>query len=77
MAKANPKIRFIAKLLRPKAASKAESWTFLNLPAAASAKLPSRGMNSVEGTLNGADFSATLEPEGKGGHWLKVDQALP
>lgn len=52
------------------------SWTFLNLPEEASAKLPSRGMTSVEGSLNGVAFRATLEPDGQGGHWLKVDRTL-
>ncbi len=71
-------IRFKATLLRPKedAGSKAASWTFLVLPKEASAKLPSRSMVSVEGTLNGSAFQATLEPDGRGGHWLKVDQKL-
>ncbi len=46
------------------------------LPRAASAKLPSRGMVSVAGALNGISFQATLEPDGQGGHWLKVDAKL-
>jgi hypothetical protein len=71
-----PKIRFDATLLRPKTTGKAVSWTFLKLPREASAKLPSRGMTSVEGTLNGSAFCATLEPDGQGGHWLKVDRKL-
>jgi hypothetical protein len=33
-------------------------------------------MVSVEGTLNGYPFQATLEPDGQGGHWLKVDRKL-
>jgi hypothetical protein len=33
-------------------------------------------MESVEGTLNGSPFRATLEPDGQGGHWLKVDRKL-
>jgi hypothetical protein len=33
-------------------------------------------MASVEGTFNGAAFRATLEPDGQGGHWLKVDRKL-
>src|SRR5262245_36754085 len=73
------KIRFNATLFRPVATAnprKAVSWTFLNLPQEASAKLPARGMVSVEGTLNGSPFQATLDPDGKGGHWLKVDQKL-
>ena len=74
-ASASP-IRFSAKLLRPKAAAEAADWTFLNLPKEASAKLPSRGQTTVEGTLNGAAFQATLEPDGQGGHWLKVDRTL-
>jgi hypothetical protein len=33
-------------------------------------------MTSVEGTLNGFPVRATLEPDGEGGHWLKVDRKL-
>ncbi len=33
-------------------------------------------MTSVEGTFNGLAVQATLEPDGQGGHWLKVDQTL-
>jgi len=69
-------IRFSAPLLRPAGTAKSVSWTFLTLPRAASAKLPSRGMNSVAGTLNGLAFRATLEPDGRGGHWLKVERKL-
>lgn len=76
MTKTASKIHFSAKLFRPKATAKSVSWTFLTLPQEASAKLPSRGMTSVEGTLNGFPFSATLEPDGQGGHWLKVVQKL-
>ncbi len=68
-------IRFDAKLLRP-LTQRPVSWTFLNLPQAASARLPSRGVVSVEGTLNDVPMSATLEPDGGGGHWLKVDRKL-
>jgi len=72
-------IRFSAKLSRPAATAtprNAVSWTFLNLPKEASAKLPSRSMASVEGTINGSAFRATLEPDGQGGHWLKVDRKM-
>src|SRR5580704_13116151 len=74
--KAASKIRFSATLLRPKATSSAVSWTFLILPKEASAKLPSRSMTSVHGTFNGLAFQATLDPDGQGGHWLKVDRKL-
>ena len=75
-SKTASKICFNATLFRPAATAKAVSWTFLNLPREASAKLPSRGMTSVEGTLNGFSFRATLEPDGEGGHWLKVDRKM-
>jgi len=33
-------------------------------------------MTSVKGVISGFPFQATLEPDGQGGHWLKVDQEL-
>ena len=77
-------IRFSATLLQASATATGEAkvvggaggWTFLTLPKQASAKLPSRGQVSVEGAINGAAFQATLEPDGQGGHWLKVDRNL-
>lgn len=68
-------IRFQAKLHRPQT-EKPVAWTFLKLPKEASGKLSSRGMVSVEGTINGSAFQATLEPDGQGGHWLKVEKEL-
>jgi len=73
---ADSEIRFSAPLFRPAATAKAVSWTFLTLPKEASAKLPSRGQTTVEGTLNGRPLRATLEPDGQGGHWLKVDRKM-
>ena len=75
-SKTATKIRFSATLFRPTATAKAVSWTFLTLPKEASAKLPARGMVSVEGAFNGSPFRATLEPDGQGGHWLKVDRKM-
>jgi hypothetical protein len=69
-------IRFSAKLFRPKATEKIGSWTLLTLPKNASAKLPSRGMTMVEGTINSFPFRAALEPNGKGSHWLRVNKAM-
>ena len=69
-------IRFKAKLLRPAESEKGDSWTFLILPKNASAKLPSRGMTAVEGSINGFPFQAALEPDGQKSHWLKVDRKL-
>jgi Domain of unknown function (DUF1905)/Bacteriocin-protection, YdeI or OmpD-Associated len=76
MTPAVSKLRFRAKLLRPAATPKAGAWTFLALPKDASAKLPSRGRTTVEGTLNGSQFRATLEPDGQKGHWLRVNRKL-
>ena len=52
------------------------SWTILNLSKNASAKLPSRGMTMIEGTINGFSFKSPLEPDGKGSHWLKIDKKM-
>jgi hypothetical protein len=76
MTKTPCKIRFKAKLYRPVESEKGDSWTFLTLPKNASAKLPSRGMTAIEGTINGAPFQTTLEPDGQKSHWLKVDRKL-
>jgi hypothetical protein len=69
-------IRFSAKLLRPEKTERIGSWTLLALPKNASAKLPSRGMTTVEGTISGLPFRAALEPNGKGSHWLRVNKAM-
>jgi hypothetical protein len=76
MAKTTSKICFKAKLSRPAAAAKGSSWTFLVLPGHASAKLPTRSMTTVEGTINGYSFRATLEPDGQKSHWLKVNKKM-
>jgi hypothetical protein len=76
MSKAASTIRFKAKLLRPVESPEEGSWTFLILPKNASAKLPSRGITAIEGTINGARFQSVLEPDGQKSHWLKVDRSL-
>ena len=63
-------IRFEAKLFNIGA------WTLLRLPKSASAKLPSRGMSMVAGTINDFRFQAALEPDGKGSHWFKIDKTM-
>ncbi|MEO8366701.1 MAG: YdeI/OmpD-associated family protein [Pseudoxanthomonas sp.] len=68
-------IKFKATLSRP-ATPTGATWTFVVLPAAASKKLPTRSMVTVDGTLAGQTFQATLEPDGAGSHWLKVEKAL-
>ena len=76
MTKHASKVRFKAKLRQPAETGKNESWTFLILAKNVSAKLPSRGMEAVEGTINGVQFQATVEPDGQKSHWLKVDKKL-
>jgi len=51
-------------------------WTILRLPKSASAKLPSRGMTLVKGTINGFRSKIVLEPDGKGSHWFRLDSGL-
>jgi bacteriocin resistance YdeI/OmpD-like protein/uncharacterized protein DUF1905 len=51
-------------------------WTFLVLPKNASAKLPSRGMTAIEGTINAFPFQAVLQPDGQKSHWLKIERKL-
>ncbi len=61
---------------------KINSWTILRLPEDASAKLPSRGMTMVSGTMNGVPFKTMLEPDGRyapgqqSSHWFSPDQKL-
>jgi len=69
-------IEFEAKLF------KIHDWTILWLPANSSAKLPSRGMTMVAGTLNDIPFKTLLEPDGVYGqgkepsHWFAPDKKL-
>lgn len=76
MAQTSPNIRFKAKLLRPADTAKRSSRSFLILQKSASAKLPTRGMATVQGVINGHDFRATLEPDGQKSHWLKVTKGM-
>ena len=55
---------------------KVGDWTVLRLPESASAKLPSRGMTLVEGTINGFRSKIVLEPDGMGSHWFRVTSGL-
>jgi hypothetical protein len=65
-----PTIRFDATL------HTINRWTIVRLPEKASAKLPSRGQVAVRGAINGHEFATVLEPDGSGGHWMRVDGKL-
>jgi hypothetical protein len=67
---AAPTVRFEATV------STIDNSRILRLPEDASDKLPSRGQVAVKGTLNGEEFQAVLEPDGTGGHWIKVEEEL-
>ena len=72
MAKHSGKIDFEARLLRPAKPVNA-TWSFIVLPKAASAKLPTRSMTSVQGSFEGQAFKATLEPDGQGREdWVRI-----
>src|ERR1700750_2936629 len=53
-----------------------DKWTIVRLPEKASEKLPSRGQVAVQGTINGHEFQTVLEPDGRSGHWMRVDERL-
>jgi hypothetical protein len=68
-------IRFKARLRRPASPPDA-TWCFVVLPPDASARLPTRSMVTVAGTFGAQAFQATLEPDGEGSHWLRVEAPL-
>lgn len=76
MAATDSKSGFKAKLHRPATPGPDAPWAFLVLPKEASQKLPRRGRTTVEGTLNGHPFQATLEPDGQLSHWLPLSDKL-
>lgn len=46
------------------------------LPEEASAQLPSRGQVAVSAVISGHETSTVIEPDGRMGHWLDVDDEL-
>ena len=76
MTQRDTRSQFKAKLLRPAKSGSDTPWAFVILPESASAKLPRRGRTTVEGSINGHGFRATLEPDGQLSHWLRVNKEL-
>ncbi|MDN5941677.1 MAG: YdeI/OmpD-associated family protein [Nitrospira sp.] len=76
MTQIDIKSQFKAKLRRPAMPDGDTSWAFVILPKEASAKLPRRGRTTVEVTINGHCFRATLDPDGQLSHWLRLNKAL-
>ncbi|MBU2917353.1 YdeI/OmpD-associated family protein [Psychrosphaera sp. F3M07] len=76
MNKNNKTSLFQATLLQPALSETDEQWAFVVLPKEVSETLPRRGKTSIEGTINGHEFTATLDPDGQLSHWLKLDQHM-
>ena len=76
MTQSDKRSQFKAKLLRPAKSGIDTPWAFIILPKIVSEKLPRRGRTTVDGTINGQHFQATLEPDGKLSHWLEVTKKL-
>ena len=53
-----------------------EGTTLVRLPEDASRQLPSRGQVAVHGTLEGHPFTTVVEPDGRRGHWIRIDREL-
>jgi hypothetical protein len=71
-------LRFKARLFRhPNTAKPGGSATLLlDVPAVIGKKAHSSGMTTIEGTINGHPFRATLEPNTSADHWLPVNKAM-
>lgn len=60
-------VRFVAEV------SSIDGTTIVRLPEQASAELPSRGQVAVQGTVDGREVATVVEPDGRRGHWLKIE----
>ncbi len=63
-------IRFEAEL------STIDDISLVRLPVSASEQLPSRGQVAVHATVNGHPLETVVEPDGRRGHWVRVDRPL-
>jgi len=63
-------IRFEAEL------STIDDTSLVRLPVSASEQLPSRGQVAVHASVNGHPFETVVEPDGRRGHWVRVDRPL-
>lgn len=76
MARPRTRTTFDARLARPANPVEGGFAAFVVLPKPVSETLPRRGRTSVDGTLNGCAFRATLEPDGQLSHWLPISAEL-
>jgi len=66
----NKKISFSSKIIS------INSIKIVLLPKNISEQLSSRGLVMVKLTINGISFLTTLEPDGSGSHWFRLDQEV-
>jgi hypothetical protein len=76
MTGARARTVFEARLMRPADPADGTFAAFVVLPRPVSEALPRRGRTSVDGTLDGHAFRATLEPDGQLSHWLPIGAEL-
>lgn len=50
--------------------------TIVRLPSEASSALPSRGQVAVTGTIGDREYDTVVEPDGRRGHWIRIDEPL-
>lgn len=50
--------------------------TLVRLPQEASQRLPSRGQVAVNASIGGHGFGTVVEPDGRRGHWIRVDETV-
>ena len=63
-------VRFTAEL------SSIDATTLVRLPTSASERLPSRGQVAVRATVAGHVFETVVEPDGRRGHWVRLEPTL-
>ncbi len=50
--------------------------TLVRLPEDASRRLPSRGQVAVRASVGGRDVETVVEPDGRRGHWIRIDPSV-
>lgn len=65
-----PRISFTAAL------STIDDTALVRLPEDASKRLPSRGQVAVNASIRGHTFETVVEPDGRRGHWIRIDEDL-
>ncbi len=56
--------------------SNIDDTSLVRLPKAASEQLPSRGQVAVLATVGGYEVETVVEPDGRRGHWMRLDEKL-